>query len=130
MKANAYVRIEESPSSGYISIEDIVLESYINNKYEDVKESHKQFGFTDRMEVLEGFKLKYVLIEVEYDGRKRSISEEDVKESLSKQSLAIKVDESMFGGYYLPTDKLKLILSDQLKQRKELVAQGLYEKIA
>lgn len=129
MKASVYVKIKISPSSGYILINEIILENEICNEYNYVKERRKEFGFSGKIETIEGFKLQYILTEVEYDGRKRKITENDVLSSLEKQGLAKKVGESMFGGFYLPTEKLKEILRNQYNQRKELVNKGEYELV-
>ncbi|MBM7598136.1 hypothetical protein JOC34_000493 [Virgibacillus halotolerans] len=130
MKANAYVKIEESPSSGYISINEIILENYIDESYRENIESAKEFDFRNKVETLEGHKLKYFFMTVEFDGRKKSIAENDIKQSLEKQGLVTKVGSSMFGGYYLPTEYLQTTLKEQLNKRKELISQGKYELIA
>jgi hypothetical protein len=130
MKVNVYAQIKESPSSGYITVEDMIMETGIEDKYKQIKENYKNFGETSKMEILEGFKLQYVLVEVEYNRRKKSIKQDDVLKSLEKKKLVVKVGECIFGGFYLLTDELRNILEDQLNQRKELVKKGLYETIA
>lgn len=129
MKANVYIQLEESPSSGYISVKDAIFENNIKGAYEEDIESAKKYGFRKKIEVFEGFKLKYILLEVNFDGRS-GIKEEDVKLSLVKQSLAFKSGESMFGSHCLPTEQLKEILNKQLEQRKELINNGKYKVIA
>ena len=129
MKEIVYIKVEESPSSGYISIQDVVSEDNLKEAYQNDIENAKHFGFRKKVETFKGFKLQYILIEVKYDGRK-GIKEEDVLQSLDNQDLVIQKGSSIFGGFYLPTEKLKLTLEDQLSKRKELINQGLYESIA
>ena len=129
MKRNVYVQLEESPSSGYISIEGAVPEASIEKSYRDGIKNAKLFGFSKKKEAFEGFKLKHIHIEVNYDGRK-GIKNHDILQSLSSQNLAIKKGESMLGGFYLPTNKLKSMLEKQLSKRRELINNNVYEVIA
>ena len=129
MKRNVYVQLEESPSSGYISIKGAVPEANIEESYRDLIKNGKLFGSRKKEEAFEGFKLRYIHIEVNHDGRK-GIKNHDILQSLSSHNLAIKKGESMFGGFYLPTNKLKSMLEKQLSKRKELINNNVYEVIA
>lgn len=95
MKENVYVHVDESPSSGYISINRAVAEGSMEDLYRDVIKNAELFGFRRKAESFEGFKLQHVHIEVSYDGRK-GIKDHDILQSLTKQGLAIKKGESMF----------------------------------
>ena len=48
MKRNVYVQLEESPSSGYISIEGAVPEANIEESYRDGIKNAKLFGFSKK----------------------------------------------------------------------------------
>ena len=55
---------------------------------------------------IEDFEKDFLLINVEYDGRKREITDEDIFKTMHKNELVERKGESMFGGFYLATDKL------------------------
>lgn len=117
MKASVFVKIEISKSSGYIWIDKMFHEHDLESEYEDMIEAVKKFGQT-RWETIEGFKLIYLNVNVEFDGRKKNISTDDVLKSIAKEGLAEKVGSSMLGDFYIPTEELENILSDQLTKRK------------
>jgi len=124
-KVDVYARLKESPSSGYLYVEDMILQCDIEVNYNRFLEDRGKYGITGKCETLEGYKLQHVLIAVEYDGRKNSINKNDILKALCKQKLAEKVGECMIAGdYCLPTDELKTILDNQLNQRKELINNG------
>lgn len=119
--ANAmlYVELEESVSSDYISVNKMFHESDLQNEYDKLVEIltlHKVDAPT-----MEEFEERYILINVKYDGRKRSISESDVLKTLEDKGYLKKVGGSMLGGFYLKTDKLKV--------RKELITGRLLEAV-
>lgn len=117
--AKLFVRVEISKSSGYISITEMMHESDIEERYESHVETLKEFGHS-KWETFEGFKLSFVNINVKYDGRKKRISEEDVLKSFENEGLAKYSGSSMFGSYYLPTEELTSLMSDNLNERKVL----------
>lgn len=126
MKANLYTNVEIL-ESGYVYINEMILESDIKEVYNNYLESSRKFG-TPKIESLEGFKLKYLFIEnVEYDGRKRKITDNDIKRTLEKQGYATNTGAgSIFGDFYKPTEKLTIQLDEQLKKRKKLIKQGKF----
>jgi lambda repressor-like predicted transcriptional regulator len=130
MKKNVYAELTISPSSGYLIIEDAVLEIEINESYEEMKQNSFNFLRTKKkIECFEGYKLKYILIEVTFDGRK-GIKKDDILNSLESKGLASKRGSSIFGGMYLPSESLKNKLNEQYSKRKELVKNGLFEYTA
>lgn len=127
MKTRVYVELECSKSSNYLSVNGGLLEKDLQQAYDE----HCDFlmKMTNlHCEIFDSFKLRYILLEVEYDGRKRKISNEDILRSLTKHGLAEKKGESMFGGFYLPTKKLQSILEDNLNKRKAFVEEGKFIK--
>ena len=119
MKAKVYAEVTFSESSEYINIESYFLECQLENKYNDISSRYEKF------ELIEGFKLSYVFLEVEFDGRKKVIEEDDILQSFHSLGLADKIGENMFGGYYIPTKKLTTLLKNQLEERKLMMRQGL-----
>ncbi|MGM9986363.1 MAG: hypothetical protein ACI35O_03950 [Bacillaceae bacterium] len=117
MKANIFVKIEISKSSGYIWIDKMFHESDIESEYEDMIDAAKKFGQT-KWETIEGFKLSYLHVNVEFDGRKKGIGTDDVLKSIANEGLAEKVGSTMLGDFYKPTEKLEIMLSEQLTKRK------------
>ena len=117
MKANLFIHLNVS-ETGYIIIKEMFYEGKIMERYKDMVETAKMFNA--KAESFEGFKLRYLFITVEYDGRRKQITENDVIKSLEKQGLAKKIGDNIFGGYYKITDKLKAILDDQMNKRKAL----------
>jgi uncharacterized protein YbbK (DUF523 family) len=119
MKTKVYVMLEESPSSGYITIKRMFHESELNEEYNYHVELLTKYDKNRRVESLEGFKLQHILVNVKYDGRK-GIQDEDILKSLKTQGLVTQHGSCMFGGFYKPTDELKAILNDQYNRRKVL----------
>ena len=112
--ANAmlYVELEESIASDYVSVIKMFHESDLQNQYKQTVEILSSHGVEPPS--LEEFKNCYILVDVKYDGRKRYISESDVLKTLEDKGYLKKVGESMFGGFYLKTNKLKV--------RKEVIS--------
>ncbi|MEK4025465.1 hypothetical protein [Sporosarcina sp. FSL W7-1283] len=128
-KIELYAKLEVSPSSGYLSVTEIFPSNDIKKEYNYSIERTRKFGFTNKVESLEGYTLQYVLLSVYYDGRKKSVHDADILKSLESHGLAKKVGESMFGGFYLPTNELESMLEIQLKQRKDLIEKGLFQVV-
>lgn len=125
-KANLFVKLEISPSSGYVIINDFLAEDTLQVMYEEHLRNSKSFG-TDKFEVFEGYKLMFLhLKDVKYDGRKNRITDDDVKKTLASQGYATFVCELIVGGCYNPTEKLLTQLEMQLNLRKQLVNEGKY----
>ncbi|MEC2463808.1 hypothetical protein P9X10_02675 [Bacillus cereus] len=120
MNINVYVKLDESPTTEYIRVSQMFLETDIESKYKQHEDTMKSIG--SRYESFEGYKLVYLLINVKYDGRRKSLSDEDIMKSLETQGFVIKVGDSMLGGFYKKTPKLKELLEEQLKKRKLLVS--------
>lgn len=131
MKTNIYVDLKIL-ESGYVYINSFNFEEYIEESYEESKEFSKKFNH-DKCETLEGYKLQYLFLEVEFDGRKRKVTDQNIYSSMEKSGLCNIVkgsEDNMLGGFYLPTGKLKNLLANQLKQRKELINNGHYVELA
>lgn len=117
MKADFYVSIEIL-ESGYIYVNSIKDEEDILNSYENHVDFAKRVGA--KTECLEGFKKKYIHLNVKFDGRK-GVKESDVMEALVKEGLALNTGvDSIFGQFHKPTENLKKLLNEQLNQRKQL----------
>jgi len=117
MKADFYVDVEVL-NSGYVYLNGIKDEQDIKESYD----SHVNFAEKagSKTECYEGFKKKYIKLNVKYDGRK-GVKSEDVMCALVKEGLAIDTGiNSIFGNYYKPTEKLSELFQEQLKLRKEL----------
>ena len=72
-----------------------------------------------RCESFESYKLWFVFLTVEYDGRKKSISEQDIMKAMEKAGYAQNTGfSSIFGDYYKPTSELENLLAAQLHKRK------------
>lgn len=115
MKANVYIQPEISPSSGYVYIDlhKAMLE-------EEIEENYKRYSHLIK-ETLEGYKLRYILLTIKYDGRKRRIEKEDVMKAMEKEGLVTNTGTgSIFGNFYLPTNKLKEKLAT-INHRKDRV---------
>lgn len=126
-KTNLYVKLEISKSSGYIIINDFFLTDDLNEVYQDRLKTAKSFSTNEKYEILEGFELMHLLLEnVEYDGRKRKITENDIKVTMQKQGYANMIGENWLVSYYNPTDKLLNLLDNQLNKRKQFVAEGKF----
>lgn len=119
MKTEIYVKVEISPSSGYITVENMFHKTKLEEKYDYHVDMMKKLGRT-RWETIEGFEMIYLQVTVEYDGRKKQINQDDVLKAFEREGLATNVGHSMFGGFYKPTKKLEFIISKQYNKRKEL----------
>ena len=118
-KAKLYVDFKISPSSDYISIEGMFIAPELESEYKAHEGIMKSLGVV-KYECIKGFELKYLLIDVKYDGRSRKISNDDILNSFESAGLATKKGSSIFGGFYKPTEKLKSTMESQLKKRKGL----------
>jgi hypothetical protein len=117
MKADFYADIEVL-ESGYVYLNGFEDEQDIKESYQ----SHVSFAGSvgSQTESYEGFKNKYIYLNVKFDGRK-GVKNEDVMQALVKEGLAIDTGiDSIFGNYYKPTEKLTELFQEQLKLRKEL----------
>lgn len=130
MKSRMFVELETSPTSGYISVRKMFFEEDLEYEYETDIEAAKYFGFRRKVETLEGYKLRFIELDVNFDGRKRKITEEDILHSLEQQGLLTKKGGGMFGDFYAMNASLEDQLDKQLKQRKELINNGQYVVIA
>lgn len=126
MKANIYISLKPEMNKN-ITIDTIILENDIDEIFNSHLESSKRFGM-DKAESLKGFKLTYLYLEnVEFDGRKRKITHDDICKTLEKQGLVTFTgNTSIFGGFYRPTEKLINQLNDQLETRKKLINEGQF----
>lgn len=131
MKTNVYVDIEIL-ESGYVYINSFNHEDHIEECYEESKNFSIRMN-RDKCETLEGYKLKYLSLEVEFDGRKRKVTKQNIYSSMKNLGFCNIVkgsEDNMLGAFYLPTGKLKNLLANQLKQRKELINNGYYVELA
>ena len=104
--AMVYVELKESLVSDYVHISDMFHENDLKYKYKNLVEILKRIGIDTP--TLEEFENRYILIDVKYDGRKKRISKSDVLNALEKEKYLKKVGDSMLGGFYVKTDKLKI----------------------
>ena len=106
MKREVYVEIRKSPASGYLSIEKKFLKEDLKYEHEFENNILIKWGHENKIRRIEDFEKDFLLINVEYDGRKKEITDEDIFMTMHKNELAERKGESMFGGFYLATDKL------------------------
>lgn len=109
MKREVYAEIRKSPVSNYLSIEKKFLKEDLKNEYRIEKNILIDWGHKDKIRKIEDFEKDFLLINVEYDGRTREITDEDIFKTMNKNKLVERKGESMFGGFYLATDKLNNI---------------------
>ena len=106
MKREVYAEIRKSPVSSYLSVEKKFLKEDLKNEYRIEKNVLIDWGYKDKIRSIEDFEKDFLLINVEYDGRTREITDEDIFKTMYKNKLVERKGESMFGGFYLATDKL------------------------
>lgn len=104
--AMVYVELKESLVSSYVHIARMIHENDLEDEYGRLVEILKRIGIDTP--TLEEFEKRHVLVDVKYDGRKKRISESDVLKALENENYLKKVGDSMFGGFYVKTDKLKV----------------------
>lgn len=101
MKTKLYVQPEILPSSGYVYVD----------MYRAMLEE----------EIEEDYKSRYILLTVQYDGRRKKITQQDVMKAMEKEGLVTNTGTgSIFGNFYLPTNKLKEKLAT-INHRKDRV---------
>ena len=106
MKREVYVRVKKSPVSNYLVVDEKFLKEDLKEEYQYECEILTKWGHENRIRNIEDFEKDFLLINVEYDGRTREITDEDIFMTMHKDELVERIGESMFGGYYLATDKL------------------------
>lgn len=123
MKVNLYLDVEVL-RSGYIYLNGMLDELNVIASHDNYVSNCKKWG-VDQWECLDGFKKRYVYIEVEYDGRK-GIHNKDAMNSLCSKGYALDTGiASIYGNFYLPTDDLKNLLEKQLGERKSLATEQI-----
>lgn len=131
-KTDLYVKLEISPSSGVVYTNERFHESLLEEEYNEAVKAHKGYGWSEKFESLEGYKLQYILLkDVKYDGRKRRVTDDDIGIKLSEMDLTvspkiIKGETPLFGHTFKATEKLETLLSENLNKRKQLIAEGKY----
>ena len=106
MKREIYVRVKKSPESNYLIVDDKFLKEDLKSEHEYENDILIKWGHENRIRKIEDFEKDFLLINVEYDGRKKEITDEDIFMTMHKNELVERKGESMFGGFYLATDKL------------------------
>ena len=106
MKREIYAEIRKSPSSEYLSIKKMFFKEDLKSEHEYENDILIKWGHENKIRKIEDFEKDFLLINVEYDGRKRKITDEDILMTMYKNKLVERIGESMFGGFYLATDKL------------------------
>lgn|SRR5699024_2632669 len=106
MKREVYAEIRKSPVSSYLSVEKKFLKEDLKSEHEYENDILIKWGYEDKIRDIEDFEKDFLLINVEYDGRKKEITDEDIFMTMHKNELVERKGESMFGGFYLATDKL------------------------
>lgn len=106
MKREVYVKIKKSQESNYLIVDDKFLKEDLKSEHEYENDILIKWGYEDKIRDIEDFEKDFLLINVEYDGRKKEITDEDIFMTMNKNELVERKGESMFGGFYLATDKL------------------------
>ena len=106
MKREVYAEIRKSPVSNYLSIEKKFLKEDLKSEHEYENDILIKWGHENKIRDIRDFEKDFLLINVEYDGRKKEITDEDIFKTMHKNELVERKGESMFGGFYLATDKL------------------------
>ena len=106
MKKELYVIVKKSPVSSYLAVDDKFFKEDLKEEYQYECEILTKWGHENKIRNIDSFKEDFLLINVEYDGRKKEITDEDVFMTMLKDELVERKGESMFGGFYLATDKL------------------------
>ena len=106
MKRELYVRVKKSPESNYLIVDDKFFKEDLKSEHEYENDILIKWGYENKIRKIEDFEKDFLLINVEYDGRKKEISDEDIFKTMHKNELVERKGESMFGGFYLATDKL------------------------
>ena len=106
MKRELYVRVKKSPENNYLIVDDKFLKEDLKSEHEYENNILIKWGYEDKIRDIEDFEKDFLLINVEYDGRKKEITDEDIFMTMNKSELVERKGESMFGGFYLATDKL------------------------
>ena len=98
MEETVFVRLSESRSTGYISVEKVFFdEQKIEEEYYGIIE---EMGISNPMS-LKDWKDKYHKVKVSYDGRKSHISYERIKEALVEKDVLEKAGQGgLMGAYY------------------------------
>ena len=106
MKREIYVRVKKSPESNYLIVDDKFLKEDLKSEHEYENDILIKWGHENKIRKIEDFEKDFLLINVEYDGRKKEITDEDIFMTMHKDNLVERKGVSMFGGFYLATDKL------------------------
>ena len=106
MKREVYVKIKKSQERNYLIVDDKFLKEDLKSEHEYENDILIKWGYEDKIRDIEDFEKDFLLINVEYDGRKKEITDEDIFMTMNKNELVERKGESMFGGFYLATDKL------------------------
>ena len=106
MKRELYVRVKKSPESNYLIVDEKFLKEDLKSEHDYENDILIKWGYENKIRKIEDFEKDFLLINVEYDGRKREITDEDIFKTMHKNELVERKGESMFGGFYLATDKL------------------------
>ena len=106
MKKELYVRVKKSPVSNYLAVDNKFLKKDLKEEYQYECEILTKWGHENEIRDIDSFKEDFLLINVEYDGRRKELTEEDIFMTMHKDGLVERISESMFGSFYLATDKL------------------------
>ena len=106
MKRELYIKVKKSPVSDYLVVDDKFFKEDLREEYQFECDTLTDWGHENKIRDIDSFKKDFLLVNVEYDGRKRKITDEDIFMTMHKDELVERIGESMFGGFYLATDKL------------------------
>ena len=106
MKREIYVKVKKSPESNYLIVDDKFLKEDLKSEHEYENDILIKWGHENKIRKIEDFEKDFLLINVEYDGRKKEITDEDIFMTMHKDNVGERKGESMCGGFYLATDKL------------------------
>ena len=98
-KKKVFIKLEESKSSGYVSVDSVRRdEEELKEKYQEKKRIYSEHNLDT--EPFEEFKNEYYHITVEYDGRS-NLSKPDILKTMDKKGIIKKIGEGgVLGGYY------------------------------
>ena len=113
-----YVEVEIN-HIGYVRIMNKFLTDDVDDYYNQYVLDSKKYGHS-KYESKEGYLLRFLNLSVHYDGRKRSIDDNDILRALANEGYAVFVTDSMICDLYRKTDKLVKVLELALHRRKVL----------
>lgn len=116
-KIKMYIDFNISEAAGYISIKKMIKENEIELRYNDYVAFTKKYGVAKLTESFEGYKLRFLHLDVTFDGRKNRITTNNVMDTLVKKGYATDSNVDNMYRYIHPTSKLIECMEDQKQLR-------------